>query len=140
MRLFSGDYLKTMRLEGESRLIPNLHFALTDVQLREVRSAISHIESKKSSNIWFGPYSLTENNLSIQALDLLDILSRCTRNAGTEVELFRLRKEAIYQLEQLRMRARNKVKLNNIDSWLELYNKPWIGIDTPKLSMTESEA
>lgn len=140
MRLFSGDYLKTMRLEGESRLIPNLRFALTDVQLREVRSAISHIESKKSSNIWFGPYSLTENNLSIQALDLLDILSRCTRNAGTEVELFRLRKEAIYQLEQLRMRARNKVKLNNIDSWLELYNKPWIGIDTPKLSMTESEA
>ena len=33
--------IKSMPLEGESRLIPNLHFALTDVQLCEVRSAIS---------------------------------------------------------------------------------------------------
>lgn len=124
------------RIEGESRLFPNLKFELSEVQLREVRAAISHIESKRSSNIWFGPYSLTKSRLSIQAFDLLSVLSRCARNAGTEIELFRLRKETINQLERLRMRARNKVKLSNIDSWLELYNKPCIGIDVPKLSMT----
>lgn len=129
------------KLEGESRLIPNLRFALTDVQLCEVKAAISHLESKRSSNIWFGPYSLAENFLSIHALDLLNVLSRCARDAGTEIELFRLRKEAIDQLEQLRMRARAKVKMDNIDSWLELYKKPWIGIDAPKLSMNSvSEA
>ena len=135
MRLFSGGHLKATnveKLDGESRFIPNLQIALTAVQLREVKAAISHVESKKSSNIWFGPYSLTENCLSIQALDLLNVLSRFTRNAGTEIELFRLRKEAIDQLESLRRRARNRVKVDNIDSWLELYNKPWIGIDAPK--------
>lgn len=80
VRLFSGDHVKvieTRRLEGESRLIPNLRFSLTEVQHREVKAAISHTEDKRSSNTWFGRYSLTGNSLSIQALDLLNVLSRC---------------------------------------------------------------
>ncbi len=133
--------INSTRIEGESRLFPNLKFELSEVQLREVKTAIARIESKRTTNIWFGPFSLARNSLSIHALDLLNVLSRCGRNAGTEIELFRLRKEAIEQLEHLRMRARNKVKLGTLDSWLELYSKPWIGIDAPKLSMmTVSEA
>lgn len=96
------------RIEGESRLFPNLKFELSTVQLREVKAAISHIEGKRESNIWFGPFSLTRNSLSIHALDLLNVLSRCARDAGTEIELFRIRKEAMDQLEHLRMRAEIK--------------------------------
>ncbi|MBX9766986.1 MAG: hypothetical protein K2X47_06925 [Bdellovibrionales bacterium] len=122
-------------LEAETHSIPNLKFELNEVQRREVGGAISLIQSRKSSNIWFGPHSLTANGLSIHPLDLLNVLSRCHCNSGTEIELYRIRKEAMNQMVRLRRRARNTMKIRTIEAWLEQYGKPWIGIDAPKVSL-----
>lgn len=121
------------RLEGESRYLPNLHFDLSDVQLREVTAAVEKLEGAHRMRVnWMGPYSLEQNHLSIHALDLLTVLGHCRRSPETEMELFRLRRSAIEQLTVRKERTVDDVKIHNLNLWLESYDKLWLGDEVDK--------
>jgi len=121
------------RLEGESRYLPNLHFDLTDIQLREVATALDKLEGAHRTRMnWMGPYSLEQNHLSIHALDLLTVLGHCRRSPENEIELFRLRRSAIEQLSDRKERTSDDVKAHNLKLWLESYDKLWLGDDADK--------
>jgi hypothetical protein len=110
------------KLEDESRFFPNLHFDLSEVQLAGVSEALQKLENAHRTRVaWVGSYSLLENCLSIHALDLLSVLSYCQRNSENEMDLFRLRKTAMDKLNDLAKSARNQIKKQNIEMWLESY-------------------
>lgn len=121
------------RLEGESRYLPNLHFDLSEVQLREVVAALEKLESAHRMHMnWMGPYSLEQNHLSIHALDLVTVFGHCCRSPETEMELFRLRRSAIEQLSARKERTFDDLKIHNLNLWLESYDKLWLGDDADK--------
>lgn len=119
------------KLKGESRFLPNLHFDLSDVQLRDVTSTLQKLEQAHRTRIvWMGPYSIEENRLSIHALDLLTVLSYCQRSSENEMDLFRLRKAAMDKLNDLARSAQNEIKKQNLEMWLESYQKLWPGAES----------
>ena len=116
------------KLAGESRYIPNLHFDLREVQLREVMTTLEKFEGAHHTRMnWMGPYELAQNHLSIHALDLLSVLGHCRRSPESEMELFRLRRSAIEQLTSRRERTFDAVKAHNLNLWFESYDKLWLG-------------
>ena len=121
------------RLDGESRFLPNLHFILSKVQLREVTSTLQKLEQAHRTRIvWMGPYSLDGNDLSIHALDLLSVLNHCIRTTENEMELFRLRRSAADQITAVMKRARDEIKIHNLEMWLDSYDKLWLGAESDK--------
>ena len=111
-----------IKLDGESWLLPNLHFNLSDAQLREVKSTLYKLEGAHNTKVtWVGPYSLQENHLSIHALDLLSVLSHCHRTPDNELEIFRLRRLAIEQINNMKSAARNEITIQNLEMWEESY-------------------
>ena len=119
------------KLDGESRFIPNLQFDLSDIQLCEVTATLQKLEGGHRARVaWVGPYSLVESRLSIHALDLFSVLSYCQRNSENEMDLFRLRKAAMDKLNDLAMSARNEIKKQNLEMWLESYQKLWLGSES----------
>ena len=121
------------RLKGESRYLPNLHFDLTDVQLREVATALDKLKGAHRTRMnWMGPYSLEQSHLSIHALDLLTVFGHCRRSPENEIELFRLRRSAIEQLTDRKERTFDDAKAHNLSLWLESYEKLWLGGDADK--------
>ncbi len=120
-----------MRLEGESRFFPNLHFDLSESQRREVEFALQKLEGAHRSQVaWIGPYALDRNSFSIHALDLISVLLQCNRTTDNEFELFRLRKAAVDQIGSMLERARNEIKIRNLEMWLDSYKKIWPGAES----------
>ncbi len=121
------------RLDGESRFLPNLHFDLSEIQLSEVTFILQKLEQAHRTRIvWMGPYSLEGNHLSINALDLLSVLNHCTRTTENEMELFRLRRSAADQIVAVMKRARDEIKIRNLEMWRDSYNKLWLGAESGK--------
>lgn len=117
-------------LEGESRFLPNLHFDLGDVQLREMAIALQKLEGAHRTRVaWVGPYSLQKNHLSIHALDFLSVLCQCRRTPENELEIFRLRRSAIEQINSMKTAARNDIKIQNLEMWEEYYSELWPGAE-----------
>lgn len=105
-----------------------LKFTLNEVQLGAVKSSLAKIEAAHRTRVaWFGDHSLEGNALSIHALDLLSVLSYCHRRSENEMALHRLRKAAMNQLNDLVQSARNEIKKQNLEMWLESYQKLWPG-------------
>lgn len=117
----------------ESRFLPNLHFDLGEIQLSEVTTTLQKLEQAHRTRIaWMGPYSLDGNHLSIHALDLLSVLSHCDRTVENEMELFRLRRSAADQITAVMKRARDEIKIHNLEMWLDSYDKLWLGAEAHK--------
>lgn len=108
-----------------------LSFDLNAIQLRTVKASLAKLEDAHRTRVTlFGDYSLDGNVLSIHALDLFSVLSYCQRNSENEMDLYRLRKAAIDQLKNLARSARNEFKKQNLEMWLESYNKLWPGSES----------
>ncbi|MDZ4663198.1 MAG: hypothetical protein SGJ18_16430 [Pseudomonadota bacterium] len=121
------------RLQGESLFLPNLHIKLSDVQIDEVTFALKKLEGAHHSQVaWVGPYALDGNSLSIHALDLISVLLQCRRTADIELELFRLRKTAVDQIGAMLERAKEEVKIRNLEIWLDSYKKIWPGAESDR--------
>lgn len=115
-------------LSGESRFLPNLHLDLSESQRREVSATLEKLEGAHRTRVaWMGPYSLEQGHLSIHALDLLTVLSHCRRLPENEMELFRLRRSATEQIIAMKERARDGIKIHNLNMWLESYEQLWLG-------------
>lgn len=118
------------RLGGESRFLPNINLTLSDVQLSEVTHALQKLEGAHRSQVaWVGPYVLDGSSFSIHTLDLISVLLQCRRTTDNELELFRLRKAAVDQIEYMLDRARDEIKIRNLEMWLESYKKLWPGAE-----------
>ena len=108
-----------------------LSFTLNDVQLHAVKNSIGKLEGAHRTRVaWFGDHSFDGSALSIHALDLLTILSHCQRNSENEMDLFRLRKAAMDKLNDFARSAQNEIKKQNIEMWLESYQKLWLGSES----------
>ncbi|MGE3341780.1 MAG: hypothetical protein AB7J46_07915 [Candidatus Altimarinota bacterium] len=106
-------------------------FTLNEIQLCEIKAALSKLEAGHRARVaWFGDHSLEGNVLSIHALDLLTVLSHCHRSPDNEIELFRIRREAMAQLSDLIKNSRNDIKKQNYEIWLKSYKKLWPGTDS----------
>lgn len=117
-----------IKFEIERSLFPNLCFELNDVQFREVSITLQKLEMAHRTKVaWVGSCSLQKNHLSIHALDLLSVLSHCSRTPENELEIFRLRRSAVEQVLRMKTAARNEIKIQNLDVWLESYAKLWPG-------------
>ncbi|MBK9037995.1 MAG: hypothetical protein IPL83_02350 [Bdellovibrionales bacterium] len=105
-----------------------LKFGLNETQLGLVKASLAKLEGAHRTRVaWFGDDSLVGNLLSIHALDLLTVLSHCKRNPESEMDLYRLRKSAMDKLNGLAKSARNEIKRQNYEMWLESYKKLWPG-------------
>ncbi|MBK8202828.1 MAG: hypothetical protein IPK68_11080 [Bdellovibrionales bacterium] len=108
-----------------------LSFDLNEVQLRAVKASIAKLEGAHKTRVaWFGDHSLEGNALSIHALDMLAVLGNCRRDSETEMDLFRLRKTVMDKLNDLAKSARNEIKKQNLEMWLESYKKLWLGSES----------
>jgi len=107
-----------------------LTFNLSEVQLHLVKASLAKLEAAHRARVaWFDDYSLSENVLSIQALDLLTVLSHCQRSPENEMDLFRLRKVATDELASRLGKTQDEIKKQNILMWIESLEKLWPGID-----------
>lgn len=121
------------RLEGESRFVPNLQFELSETQLIGVSEALRKLESAHRTRVaWVGSYQIQEYQLSIHALDLLSAFAQVNRTSENEMEMFRLRRSAIEQLTRLLANSRNEIKKQNLQMWLDSYNKLWLGAEADR--------
>lgn len=107
-----------------------LNFTLSEIQLHEVVSTLAKLEGAHRTRVtWFAEHSIEGNVLSIHALDLFSVLIYCQRNSENEMDLYRLRKAAMDKLDDLAKSARNEIKKQNFEMWLESYKKLWPGSD-----------
>jgi hypothetical protein len=88
----------------------------------ELQASIAAIKANTINFFWFGPYLLQNSYLSMQSLDFLNVLSNCKFTSENEIELYRLRKNAILQLEAILSKARNKIKQKNLKQLLLLFS------------------
>lgn len=122
---------KKLRLEGESNFLPNLKFKLSDILLRAIQTAITDIETKTLNPFWFGPYLLQKSNLSMQSLDLLNVISFCNLTSENELEIYRLKKNALMQLEVKLLKSKNFTKQKNLKQLIALYSDIKVASSTP---------
>ncbi len=105
-----------------------LKFALNQVQLSAIKVSLAKLESGHRARVaWFDDYSLEKNELSIHALDLITVFDHCTLEAENEMELFRLRRAAVSQLQNRILKTRNELRKQNMICWLSLYSQLELG-------------
>ncbi|MBK9038032.1 MAG: hypothetical protein IPL83_02535 [Bdellovibrionales bacterium] len=105
-----------------------LNFTLNEAQRCTVKASLDKLEGAHRTRVaWVDDYLLNGQELTIHARDLLSVLSYSQRNSDNEMDLFRLRKAAMDQLADLKTSARNEIKKQNYEMWLESYKKLWPG-------------
>jgi hypothetical protein len=118
-------------LEGENRSVPNLLVTLTEAQTPIVADAVERLRalSRDRRRILFGPLELRGNELSICPLDACPLLGLCERTPATEIELFRLRRAALAEIEARLQRVRNAVVRAALESARALLEEKAVGAD-----------